>query len=142
MARPKEHTEKRADEFCSRIAMGASLRSVCAQEDMPSHQTIYRWLREYPEFSEQYVIAKQDRADFSAEKLHDLAEDALSGKYEPQQVRVAADIIKWTTGKHHSRVYGDKITTEHTGSVGVSDMTSEQLDQRIAAMLEAGADAG
>jgi hypothetical protein len=38
---------------------------------------------------------------------------------------------KWLASKLKPKKYGDKITTEHTGTVGLSDMSQEALDAKI-----------
>jgi hypothetical protein len=125
--RPTDYTEDLAADFCSRIALGKSLRRVVKDADMPSHSSIYRWFSLYPEFCEQYARAKEDSADSRADQVEEIAEKVLDGEYDPQAARVAIDAFKWTSGKHKPKKYGDKITQEHTGKDGGPIKTSANV---------------
>ena len=125
--RPTEYCEEIANAFCAEIALGNSLRSVVARDDMPSHQSIYNWLGKYPSFVEQYTRAKEDSGDSDADKIEEIAERVLSGAVDPQSARVAIDAYKWTAGKKRPKKYGDRITTEITGSLKVSELSDEEL---------------
>ncbi len=112
IGRPTDYTDKLAAEFCSRIALGNSLRRVTKQDDMPSHQTVYNWFAKHPDFVEQYARAKEDSADSRADQVEEIAEKVLNGDYDPQAARVAIDAFKWTSGKHKPKKYGDKVTQD------------------------------
>jgi len=135
--RPTDYNEDVAALFCSRIAVGASLRSVCAMDDMPSHQTIYNWFAKWPAFVEHYARAKSDSADSRVDQIEDIADKVLSGEYDPQAARVAIDAFKWTSGKHRPKKYGDKITTEHTGGITLTDVSDEELDRKLQSLINA-----
>lgn len=134
--RPTEYNTKIADLFCSRIALGDSLRKVVKDDDMPSHTTIYNWFGVYPEFIEQYARAKQDSADSRADQIEEIAEKVLEGEYEPQAARVAIDAFKWTSGKHKPKKYGDRQETIHSGSIGLTDLTDDQLSARLNSIID------
>ena len=128
--RPTDYTEELANDFCSRIALGRSLRSVVSDKDMPSHQTIYNWLGKLPSFVEQYTRAKTDSADADADRIEEIAEKVLTGSYEPQQARVAIDAYKWTAGKKRPKKYGDKQFVE------TKDTTAEVSDEDLTARIK------
>ncbi len=132
--RPTDYTEELAADFCSRIALGSSLRSVVSDSDMPTHQTIYNWLGKHSYFVEQYTRAKTDSADADADRIENIAEKVLTGEYEPQQARVAMDAYKWTAGKKRPKKYGDKqyIETKDT----TEEVSDEELNDRIAALMD------
>lgn len=127
--RPTDYTEELAAEFCSRIAIGRSLRSVVKDQDMPSHSSIYRWFASHPSFCEQYARAKEDSADSRADQVEEIADKVLDGEYDPQAARVAIDAFKWTSGKHKPKKYGDKQQVENTHRF--EGMTDEELESRI-----------
>ena len=87
--RPTDYNEDIAAKFCAEIALGNSLRSVVARDDMPSHTAIYEWLSKHKEFAEQYARAKEDSGDSDADRIEEIAEKVLSGEIDPQQGRVA-----------------------------------------------------
>ena len=129
--RPTDYTKKLAAELCSQIATGMSLRKVCKKTSMPSTVTVYVWFSKHPEFVSQYARAKEDSADADQDRLDEIAEGTLTGRYEPKAARVAADIIKWSASKKKPRKYGDRQTVEHEGSIGFTDLTEEELDRKI-----------
>ena len=137
MGRPSDYTQDIADKICFMIGEGTSLRKTLLTDGMPSGQTVYSWFRKHPDFLEQYARAKEESGDADQDKLDEIAEKVLTGEYEPQQARVAADIIKWSASKKKPKKYGDRITTEHTGNIGVTDLTSDQLDAKLNALLNA-----
>lgn len=115
------------------IAAGESLRSICQKEGLPHIATVMRWLEDET-FREQYAHAIDMRARVKFEELDDVSEDAAAAESAVKiaGLRLKSDNIKWQLARMHAR-YGDKITTEHTGSiehahtVGVSAETSELL---------------
>lgn len=123
--RPSTFTMDIAEELCARIAQGNSLSKVCEADDMPTVACIYKWFGKYPELVELYARAKEDSADADQDRLDQIAEKVLTGEYEPQQARVAADIIKWSASKKRPKKYGDRQTIEHEVS---SDM-AERLQR-------------
>ena len=119
------------DKICAMVGMGNSLRKTCSPADMPSFQTVYTWFRLYPELLEQYMRAKDDSADSDHDKLDEISEGVLDGTYDPQSARVAADIIKWSAGKKKPKKYGDRQQIEHTGKIGLMDLTDVELKAKL-----------
>jgi len=131
VGRPTVYSDKIASSICSQIAIGHSLRKVCLSKDVPSIQTIYVWFGKHPEFVEQYARAKTDGGDADADKIEDIAEKVLTGEYDPQAARVAIDAFKWTASKKIPKKYGDRQQIEHTGKVGLVDLTDAELKQKL-----------
>jgi hypothetical protein len=69
--------KKLADEICTRIAAGESLRTVCQSDDMPSVSTIMRWLLDmkHEQFWEQYAHARASQAELMFDELLEIADD-------------------------------------------------------------------
>jgi hypothetical protein len=124
--RPTDYNEDIAAKFCAEIALGNSLRSVVARDDMPSHTAIYEWLSKHKEFAEQYARAKEDSGDSDADRIEEIAEKVLSGEIDPQQGRVAMDAYKWTAGKKRPKKYGDRVQQD----VNINDYSSMSSDER------------
>lgn len=57
--RPTDYTKEIADKICEQLAMGISMRTVSRDDSFPAMSTMFKWLREHKEFSEQYEKAKQ-----------------------------------------------------------------------------------
>lgn len=138
MARPCEFTQKMADEICARMAEGESLREICRDEEAPAKGTVFRWLAKYPEFQDQYARARVVQADAIFEEILEIADDgsndwmerqgendegwALNGEHI-QRSKVRIDARKWMAGKLRPKVYGEKVTNEHTGPDGGAVVT-------------------
>jgi len=107
--RPAIYTRETADELLLRIAEGRSLRSICADDDMPSWRTVWGWLQKDEEFAARYARARETQA-------HAIAEQALeeaARASDPQLGRLAYDARRWFAGKVAPKVYGDKQQHEH-----------------------------
>ena len=118
------------------------MRSVCRDDAMPVLTTIFRWLREKPEFKQQYDIAKEESAESHADQMVDIADNEVSQPVmvegapllidgKPVMVvdstavahaKLRIDTRKWAASKLKPRKYGDKIQNENVNI----DMTHEQ----------------
>lgn len=104
--------------ICEFIAGGGNLDTLCTREDFPSRSTVYKWLTEFPEFSNDYERARAKRADSRSDRIDAYTRDMLSKIITPEQCRVAIDAEKWQAGKENGRRYGDSSRHEHTGADG------------------------
>jgi len=105
MGRPSDFTQEIADAICRRLSEGESLRKVCEADDMPSRETVRRWLGENLEFRGQYAHARDVQADHYADRVVDdalTATDAAIG-------RLRMDALKWAASKLAPKKYGDKV---------------------------------
>lgn len=107
------------DQMLDRIANGESVRQICASEGMPSLDTFYRWLREDAEKAERYARAKEQQADYYAEEIIEICDDASNDWMERDgkqmldaehvaRSRLRIDTRKWLMGKLKPKKYGDK----------------------------------
>jgi len=102
--RPGTWSKALASEFLARIAAGRGLAEVCAEDGMPTHTTVYRWLRTKPQFAVAYAEAREMQADL----LFDLAW-LIARQAREETVRVSrlmVDTIKWRCARLAPRVYG------------------------------------
>lgn len=149
--RPTTYTQELADDVCERLAMGESMRSVSRDDAMPAMSTLFKWIREDAEFSEQYTKAKEESADALAEDMVDIADNQVSqplivdgkpvevdGKVVMVMDNVAVnhaklriDTRKWAASKLKPKKYGDQTTTIHKGSMALTALDSDELDDRI-----------
>src|SRR4051794_36249518 len=74
--RPSKYTEERAEQICSRIVEGESLRSICSAADMPDKATVFRWLARHPDFCDQYRAAKWCLMEIMVEEIMAIADDS------------------------------------------------------------------
>ncbi len=130
MSRPSKYSAKVARQICTRIANGESLSQICAEADMPGRQTVLDWLEAHPEFSVQYARAREAQADAMDDRILDVAARTERREIEPDAARVVLGALQWRAARLKPRVYGDKLTNEHTGAGGgpvevVSKVTRE-----------------
>lgn len=150
--RPSTYTLELADSICERLASGESMRSVSRDDSMPVMSTMFKWIREHEEFSNQYAKAKEESADALTEDMMDIADDGsndwmeLNDPDNPgyrangeaiQRSKLRVDVRKWAASKLKPKKYGDKITTEHTGNIGLTNLTEDELDNKLQGLLNA-----
>ena len=123
--RPSKYTKALAAEICARIAEGDSVRTICLDSLMPSGATVFKWLAEKPEFTEQYAKAVEQRTNKLAEELLDIADDGsndfMAAKDDEggeayrvngeaiQRSRLRIDTRKWLLAKLQPKKYGDSL---------------------------------
>lgn len=100
--------------FVQIIADGGTLRGSAAELGTTT-TTLKRWLREDEELRAHYACAREDQADSFADEIIETSRDA---SLDPNDRRVRIDALKWAAGKRKPKVYGDKVTTEHSGPGG------------------------
>src|SRR5215207_7253374 len=137
--RPSSYTQEAGDEICRRLIEGESLRAICANADMPSIMAVWRW-RADPEreaFRAQYAAAREAQGDNKFDDVGDVAQKVLTGELEPAAGRVAIDAIKWQASKLAPKSYGDKLATEHTGTVEVEvkDVPVREIAKALLSVL-------
>ena len=103
-----------AERICVMISKGRTITSICSDDDMPSLDGVYGWLRAQPAFAEAYARAREDQQDTFAAQILDISDTET----DPQRARNRIDARKWHAAKTSPRKYGDKVTQEHTGANG------------------------
>ena len=124
MTKPSSFTQKVADQICARIADGESLRTICEDEGMPSRTSVFRWLadEERAAFRDQYARAREEQADFYAESIVEISDEAdVEANYKGDAVvlelssaavarnRLRVDARKWYASKLAPKKYGEKL---------------------------------
>lgn len=125
VGRPLLYTQKLANSICELIGEGKSLRSIARQDDMPAMSTVFAWLRDIVEFSEQYEKACQDRVEAQYEDLNEINDEAIqyakTSEVNVQAVMTAyklkSDNMKWSMSKMKPKKYGDKMDVTSDGKV-------------------------
>lgn len=136
IGRPSLYTQELADRVCEEISMGYSMRTVCKADDMPDARTIFKWLREKPEFNQQYVKATEERTEAMAEDLLDIADDGsndlmaiqkgnqnyeIENKEVTNRSKLRVDTRKWLMSKMKAKKYGDKLDVMSDGKALVGN---------------------
>lgn len=148
--RPEIWSQELADKVCEKIAQGYSMRTVCASDDMPAISTLFKWIREKPEFTQQYARATEERTEAMAEDILDIADDGsndlmtiqkgdVTYEVENREVtnrsRLRVDTRKWLMSKMKPKKYGEKLDLTSDGKAlpvpiygGVSKHNSDKKD--------------
>jgi hypothetical protein len=108
--RRAHYTVRIAVRLCEHIALGHTLKEALAKEPLGPNATIFwRWLDEYPEFRERYERARKMQAHVHADRMLELAEDALVTPSKAAAIKVATDIYKWMSEIRDPAKYGAKV---------------------------------
>lgn len=141
VGRPSSYTKEVGDAICDEIATSAtSLRSICSREDMPSVVTVMKWLRDFPEFLNQYARAREAQADIIFDEMLDIADNSnadtvmtedgriIENKDVVNRSRLQIDTRKWILSKLQPKKYGDKIDLTTDGkAINQSGVNPEQF---------------
>ncbi len=149
--KPMPYDEAVAAEVCERLSQGETLRAICEDPAMPSHQTVYRWVADEPTFRTAYARAREAQMEHWSDEIVEIADDASNdymeriGKdgevervFDPEAVQRSKLRIatrQWLMARLAAKRYGDKIDVNVSGSVEVSALSDAELEARTRARL-------
>jgi hypothetical protein len=153
--RPTIYSKELADKICIELALGKSMRTVCAMIGMPVMSAVFRWLREYEEFREQYARAKEEAADLMVEDMLDIADETSKDIIETKdrdgnvtgqklnkeavlRSRLKVDTRKWIASKLKPKKYGEKLDLSSGGKPINHSASTAEIVSTVNAILEAG----
>jgi len=127
--RPTGYTDKLAQEICTRIASGESLRSICLDEHIPAKSTVLLWVvNNNNGFSDQYRAAREAAGYSHADEALDLRHQVLSGQIDAQAAKVALDALKWGAERMAPKAHSPRVQQEHSGPDGGPIQSESKLD--------------
>ena len=127
--RPTEYTDKLAQEICTRIAAGESLRSICQDDHIPVKSTVLLWVvNDNHGFSDQYRVAREAAGHSHADEALDLRHRVLTGEIDAQAAKVALDALKWGAERMAPKAHSPRVQQEHSGPDGGPVKTETTLD--------------
>lgn len=129
--RPGLWTEELQAEFLLRIEDGRGLVEVCSEPDMPTHTTIYRWLRSRPDFAADYALARQVQSDVLFDLAWRVARRAADGEIAAPGARLVIDAIKWRCGRIAPRRYGTAMEAARTERDAAAAEALAERDQPL-----------
>lgn len=106
MGRTTHYTEDAAIAICERHAAGQSLVEICQVEGMPARATLYRWLKERPDFSMLLELARDEFADKITREIVDIADKTAKVEDVPlSRLRMDArkTRMQWLLAKFFAR---------------------------------------
>ena len=118
--RPTTYTPELANEICDSIASSSKgTKRLCKEnQHWPCQDTLFTWLKIYPEFSEQYAQAKRCQIEVFIDEILDIADDSSQDEVISEQgsivcnsefsarSRLRIDTRKWRAAKLVPKVYG------------------------------------
>lgn len=122
--RPSEYNPELATAICARISQGESLRKILRDPGMPDHVTIYKWIRDFPEFLTQYTTARENQADTLADEITEIADDSSADTITDEdgrercdkewvaRSRLRVDARKWVASKLKPKKYGERLEVD------------------------------
>ena len=142
--RPTQYSAALGQEICDVIASSSKgTKRLCTDNPhWPCQDTLFTWLKRYPEFSEQYAQAKICQIELLVDEIMEISDDASQDQYVNEigvlvpnppainRARLKVDTRKWLASKLVPKVYGNKIDIEGDNCM------SEELRQ-LSADLEA-----
>jgi hypothetical protein len=121
IGRPTKYNQELADNICSAIVEGKSLRRI-AKEFGFDLKSFFSWLRIHEGFLQQYARAKEEQAETFAEEIIEIADNGENDTYEDEngftrtnhdviaRSRLRVDARKWVASKLKPKKYGDSTT--------------------------------
>ena len=118
--RPTRYTPELANEICNSIASSSKgTKKLCKEnQHWPCQDTLFAWLKNHPEFSEQYARAKRCQIEVFIDEILDIADDSSQDEVINEQgsvicnsefiarSRLRIDTRKWLAAKLVPKVYG------------------------------------
>lgn len=123
MGRPSLYSNALANDICTRLGLGQSLRKICLDEDMPSLRSVMGWLTTKPDFLQQYTRAREIQAETQFDELIDIVDqppelahvvgkdgEVIEVKFDSSYVawmKLRVDTRKWTAARMAPRKYAE-----------------------------------
>lgn len=136
--RPSTYTPELAAYVCKQIATNACGIQRLSDNDknFPAKSTVYAWLYDHPEFSNQYLEARRIQATVLADYMLDIPDNIpiFEDKEGNERIdsgmlgkaKIDFEVLKWHASKMAPKIYGDKQIIEQTTS------ENEQLKTELA----------
>lgn len=130
VGRPSIYNKQLVDYICEQVSQGKSLRQVAKQDGMPARSTIFAWLYQNRDFSDQYRRAKEFSADAMAEDILDIADEndddwmevgsgnnvkTVVNREAVERSKLRVHARTFLMGKMQPKRYGDKLDVTTKG---------------------------
>lgn len=129
--RPTKYNDTLAKEICDTIASSSKgTKKLCFEHShWPCQDTLFTWLKAYPEFSEQYALAKIFQVELLVDEILEISDDSSQDQHVNElgalvpnppainRARLKVDTRKWLACKLIPKVYGNKIGIENDSSM-------------------------
>lgn len=124
------YTTEIGEEICEAICSSEKSIATICNELGYAVRTVRRWIREIPEFGVMYEQAKQDQADYSAEKTLEIADEHCSDMVEVTRQKNRIQARQWSASKLRPKTYGDNRNVAVEGKV-VHQISADQYNKLL-----------
>lgn len=143
-----EYSPNLADEICTLLASGKSLRTICFLSNMPSQDAVFKWLFKNKDFAEKYAQAREAWADAVFEEILEISDaselDTTTNERGTEvanhewiaRSRLRVDTRKWALARMSPKKYGEKTTTDLNVNDQQAPVSEEQKASKIKAIIE------
>ena len=102
-------TPELAEEICTTIAcFSKGIKKLCKENnEWPCADTIFQWIKENKDFSDQYARAKMHQMEVLMDEILEIAD--RDG--DVNRDRLAIDTRKWLASKLMPKIYGNKMNS-------------------------------
>jgi len=104
-----------AAEVFARLCEGETLTKICADPEMPSFTTVWKWRKAFPQFGEAVMLARQIQAERFCDLGWDIASEVTPETAYATHVKLAH--LRWTASALAPRRFGrfKPVTAEPDG---------------------------
>jgi hypothetical protein len=140
--RPSTYSDDLADEICSRIAAGESIKSITADPHMPGLLALYDWAKDPKcgHYQKMLARARSARADVLVDEMLEIVDATETEEVRDrdghlqkivydsvavQRARMRSDARKWMASRYNRDLYGDQAPTQ--AQTGGTPLTGIQI---------------
>lgn len=98
-------------QICFGLANGESLISILRDPGMPAPATVYKWLRQEPDFADDYAQARQFHADYLFDEAREVALSADRDNVWAR--RLHFDVIRWQAARGAPTKYCERLVAQN-----------------------------
>lgn len=136
---PVRYTEELAERICALFASGATMSAISRMPEMPSLETLYRWVQNNKVFREMLDDARATRAFSAEDRIADLAELPIDKDSAPGE-RLRFDALKFLAEVNNPARYGKKTTISGDKNNPVVLVVQTGVPEPVAPAIELTAD--
>lgn len=104
VGRPSSYCRETAEAIFERLCGGEAVTDICADPDMPAPSTVYKWMRDQPEFGRAVALAREVQGDRLAAEARGIARAVTPASARADEVRLRH--FRWDAAKMAPRRYG------------------------------------
>jgi hypothetical protein len=150
VGRLSTYTPELHAEICERLSKGEPLADICRDEHMPAVRTVSDWKAAHPTFAADFAHARDAGFDEIAADCLRIANTPVLGETETSKEwgtevkkgdmidhrKLQIDTRLKLLAKWDPKRYGDRLHTEHSGELSVTDLAGRMRNRRPAAGVE------